>query len=85
MQEKVYITKYALTKGIYHLSAEIDGKYAHATLPGAHFPSVFSASEWTRSKIDAEDRATDMRCKKIKALERKAAVLVRINTKIVEI
>lgn len=63
---KVWITTYALTKGIYEVEAEIiDDKYAKTPGPWSLF-----TKDWTKSKEDAVRIADEMRVRKIASLKK---------------
>lgn len=67
----IYITKYAVTCGIRTSVAEVseDG-YAivRATKPGS-FGGFFSKNDYKLTREDAIKRATELKAKKVKALE----------------
>jgi hypothetical protein len=61
----VYVTKYALTTGVFSLNAEIvDGKYAKG---GGHF---LAEGDWWYSEYHAENKAKTMAEKKIASLKK---------------
>jgi hypothetical protein len=73
MKEKttrVWISKYALTKGIYEeeviVSDTIRGS-VYTPSPGWYW---FSFGEWHRTKSEALSRAEEMRLKKVASLEK---------------
>ena len=71
MGEKVYITKYALTQGIYEMevhrmSEDGSSVYGKAWNEAYHG----NGKEWCRTKEEAIKRAEEMRIKKIESLEK---------------
>lgn len=77
----VWITKYALTKGILKADAEISpsGGYAYFRLGRDHYGSVVGPENWRDSEADAIARAESMRAKKIAALKNQIAKLEQLN------
>ena len=68
---KVWISKYALTQGIYemeidHMSEDGRAVYGKAWTEAYHG----EGREWHRTKEDAVKRAEEMRIRKIKSLEK---------------
>jgi hypothetical protein len=70
----IWVTKYALTKGIYSVSAEIKGGMA---VSGDRYPACFHGDgrEWHRTESGAHRRADRMRTDKIAALRKQIAKL----------
>jgi hypothetical protein len=66
---KVYITKYALTKGIFELDAvQTDNPGMISSL--GQWTNYYHKPDWHTSKSSAINRAEDMREAKIKSLEK---------------
>lgn len=65
---KVYITKYALTQGIFEKEAEDRGDEVIKTVD--EWPALFhgEGKEWHRTKESAVKRAEEMKIKKIQSL-----------------
>ena len=63
---KVWITKYALSKGLFQINAEVDGKYAH----GPHDDYKIFTDEWAKTHEEAVQIADAMRIRRIAALEK---------------
>lgn len=76
-----YITKYALTQGIYAKPVRDcgDGMVA-TTLDG--YVGYFHKGEWHRSQAAAIARAEDMRVAAVKAAEKKIAKLKALKFKV---
>ena len=68
---KVWITKYALTTGIYEIEAEITENGSaydmHASLPTFYHKE---GKDWHRTKESAIKKAEEMRQKKIESLKK---------------
>lgn len=67
---KVWISKYALTKGIYEvevITTEFETMVVDKSNPTFMF---YHKGEWHKTKEDAIKRAEEMRNKKIKSLEK---------------
>ncbi len=80
---KVYITKYALTKGILRGEVELcscDNTMVKISNNG-NFAGYFLANEWYKEKKDAIKHAEIMKIKKIEALRRKIDKLSRMEFK----
>lgn len=77
---KVWITKYALTTGIYEIEAEITENGSaydmHASLPTFYCKE---GKDWHRTKEDAIQRAEAMRQKKIASLKKQIEKLEKVN------
>lgn len=75
----IWITKYALTMGIYPLEAldarsTRDTAWVEGTGPN-EYDQVFHKKEFYHSREDAVARAEELRVKKIKSLEKQIAKL----------
>jgi hypothetical protein len=80
---KVWITKYALTQGIFETDGKRDAYCPSAIIIPAcdklAFTTYFSGRDWHTNKIDAVIRAEEMRKNKIKTLEKQLAVLKKLS------
>lgn len=80
---KIWITKYALTKGILEKEAEIDFHETMASVPSADirlgWTDYFHRPNWHKTQEEARARAEVMRQKKIASLERQLAKLRAIR------
>lgn len=65
----IWITKYALTKGIYSVEAEIDANIDMAVMRGS-FSEYFHKSEWWKTEQDAKKKAEEMRKTRIASLKK---------------
>jgi hypothetical protein len=71
---KVWITKYALTRGLFEVDAEITGNgYAHFKLGG--WGGSTATKAWTKTRDEAVTVAKAMRDRKVKALKQQASRL----------
>jgi len=70
---KIYVTKYALTSGIFSAEAKIsdDRKMASYKQPGAYFTETAHGNDFHLTKEDALSRAEEMRIKKLQSLDKK--------------
>lgn len=76
---KIYVTKYALTKGIYAAEADVDDR-GFAVIEGADdfHPDTYlhgEGREWCRTEADAISVAEKMRSHAIELMEQKLAKL----------
>lgn len=81
--EKVFITKYALTKGILEKEAEIrdyGNGYIRAYMKG-EFSSYSLGKECFRTREQAMERAEKMRLKKIASLKKQIEALEKMKFK----
>lgn len=66
-----YITKYALTFGIYSTKGEISGDmFIQKARESGEFDQYFHGKDWHLSKEEALAQAEEMRVKKLKSLEK---------------
>lgn len=78
---KVFITKYALKRGIYEIDAKLDEDnvdYVYDTNK-SNTIYIYSKPNWHETKEEAIERAEQMKLKKIKSLERQIEKLKNIN------
>lgn len=75
---KVWITKYALTKGILEKEVEDcgDGMIKEKE---SHFPTYYHGTEWHSEKQSAIEKAEEMRKKKIASLKKQMEKLERMK------
>ena len=73
---KLWITKYALTAGVFEAEGKVDGKFARiiANGPWASEASIM-VPDWHQTKAEAIARADRMRIKKIASLRAQIAKL----------
>jgi hypothetical protein len=77
---KAYITKYALTNGIFKTDGEINENYPSMfSLPGTHHSFFNEGKEWHRTLEGAVARAEEMRVKKIASLKKQIAKLEKMT------
>lgn len=77
---KVFISKYALSKGIIEVEAErYDEQSVYVKLPNAHVSSMFSGKNWHLTRKEAVDRAEAMRDAEIVRLEKKIQALKKLT------
>jgi hypothetical protein len=78
---KVYITKYALTQGIYEAEAErctdISPTMIELRNPG-YVTETFHGNDWHETKEEAVARAEEMRLARVKSLEKSIAKLRKL-------
>ncbi len=74
----VWITKYALTTGVYRtegktssVSEDMICTKVHDN--DVHYKLIFHGNEWQKSESDAKKRGEEMRIKKIKSFEKQLA------------
>lgn len=66
-----YITKYALTTGIYKTEGTAkDGMFVQPSQGLGTFPCYFHGKEWHLTKEDAIAHAEEMRIKKLKSIDK---------------
>lgn len=77
---KVWITKYALTTGIFEMTAEIT-EHGSAYDMHSSFPTYYhgEGKEWHKTKESAIARAEEMRQKKIASLKKQIEKLEGIK------
>lgn len=79
---KVWITKYALTRGILAAEASHAGGVIATVKRGEHFfrhSTLFFNSEWHRTRESALTRAEEMRAKKLASLRKQIDRLEKLN------
>jgi hypothetical protein len=77
---RVYITKYALTDGIY--VRHLEPQPGLSTVWDRHVGVYFDKPDWHETRADAEARAEVMRIKKIESLKKQIAKLSSLKIKI---
>ena len=81
---KVFITKYALTKGIFEKEAEVctgisDDFIRVNDACGYHSGEYYNGDDWHTTKEDAIQKAEDMQQKKIIALNKQIIKLSKLK------
>ena len=77
---KVWITKYALSKGIFEEEVEIVDSYLLiATCDKGHFLAHYHKGEWHQTREQAIKRAEEIRVAKLKATRKLIAKLERMT------
>lgn len=74
---KIWITKYALTKGIYEADAKIDGNMATVRNPNSQWDQYFHSEgkDYCKTFAAAQQRAETMRLNTIQRLEKQLRLL----------
>ncbi len=75
---KVYITKYALTKGIEHIEVK-ETSYPEYVKENTKWGRDFHKGDWWENKDDAIKKAEGMRKKKIASLEKQIGKLKKLE------
>lgn len=78
---KVYITKYALTQGIYEAEAEECSGFNGMIKIDGEYPEYYhrEGRDWCRTKEDAVKRAEEMREKRILSLKKQIEKLEKLR------
>lgn len=79
---QVYITKYALTKGIEIVEAELSDRVSDNIFTIEKCSRYFHKGDWCLTKEDAINKAEEMRANKIKSLEKQIEKLKNSNFKL---
>lgn len=74
---KLWISKYALTKGLYECECEIDGGMASGGGVFEHYHG--EGREWHRTRQDAQIRAEVIRHARIQSLQKQITKLERMQ------
>ena len=74
---KVFITKYALTKGIIELDGEIKGDYFSTKQRGFH--ELFFNKEFYLTREEAVNNSEERRIKKLQSLDNQIKKLSELN------
>lgn len=77
---KVYISKYALSVGVFEVDGELtrEGGISYA-LPNRGLRQYHYGSDWHQTKEQAVARAEDMRIRKLKSLDKQIKKLSSIK------
>lgn len=76
--QKIFVTKYALSSGIFECEAEIEG--GMATYRGEDtYKEYFHGKNWHSSLEAAVERAEEMRIKKLKSLDKQMKKISAID------
>ncbi len=80
---KVYLTKYALTRGI---QTEIGDPNEDGIIkvPGGRWPKYYGPQDWSSSKDEALKRATELKNKRIASLKKQISRLESMKFEIEE-
>ena len=79
MEKKIFVFKYALTKGIIEVDAEIkQGIYGEFTKVKNQGNLIYLDKDYVHTKEEALKKAEDMRLKKIESLKKQIVKLERI-------
>lgn len=71
MEIKVYVTKFALTKGIFETIADVSENYPNLASASAHnFRDIYHKPFWHTTREEAVAQAEKMRIAKIKSVEK---------------
>lgn len=72
---KVWITKYALTQGIYEVEGETSFRDGMFCVPKTEktFAAYYHKPDWHETKAEAIARAEQMRANKLKSLDKQIA------------
>ncbi|WP_313677091.1 hypothetical protein [Pantoea vagans] len=75
-----YITKYALTFGIYSTKGEVhDDTFVQKAREIGEFDQYFHGNEWHLSKEEALAHAEEMRIRKLKSLDKQAKKISQLK------
>ena len=76
----VWVTRYALTKGIMTVTGTVsgDGTYVSYRRPGCSFDQYAHGNDWHLTEQAAKDRANEMVKRKITTTEKKLADLKKL-------
>lgn len=78
----IWVTKYALTSGVFSVQAETRDDTYYYSRPGADSISQqFCLGEWHLSLDEANAKAEKLRIKKIEALKKKITALEKLTFK----
>lgn len=73
---KVWITKYALTKGVFEVEGEVkDNCFIGGNVIAGWYYASYLGKQWHRTKADALDEAERMRDAKVKSLRKQITKL----------
>ncbi len=83
---KIYVTKYALTTGIFSIDADVseDGKMALYKQSGSRFTEFAHGNEFHLTKEGALSRAEEMRIRKLQSLDKKVKQLSAMKFEVKE-
>jgi len=83
--ETVFVTKYALTQGVFECLAEIykdtESKMIRYRIEGSRFDQYVHGNDWHKDRESAVEKAELMRTKKIASLSKQIAKLQSIDFK----
>lgn len=80
MEKKIFVFKYALTKGIIEVDAEIkQGIYSEFTKVKNQGNLIYLDKDYVHTKEEALKKAEDMRLKKIESLKKQIVKLEKMK------
>jgi hypothetical protein len=80
MEKKIFVFKYALTKGIIEVDAEIkQGIYGEFTKVKNQGNLIYLDKDYVHTKEEALKKAEDMRLKKIESLKKQIVKLEKMK------
>ena len=79
--EKIWVTKYALTTGIFSEMAELDDEMASTphNYETGEYANSFFGNDWHKTEEAAKARAEEMRLKKIASLKKQIQKLEKMT------
>ena len=77
--QKFWITRYALSQGIYEFVAELDENKKRIWRRGKYSIESFYGNDWHHTKEAALEKAEQMRIKKITSLEKQIEKLTNMK------
>lgn len=82
-----YVTKYALTKGIFVVKARVCSDISPTMISqlNASFPTCYHKGEWFRTLEEARVNAEVRRQKKIKSLQKQVEKINKLQVEVIEI
>jgi hypothetical protein len=81
---KIYVTKYALTQGIWAVEAEKAPSKRNYVRTVGQFPTYYYKGQWCPSRKSALDHAEQMRIKKIASLRKQIKKLENMTIEVHE-
>jgi len=76
---KVYVTQYALTKGILEKHVDVDNKFPNLACDLQNRLAYYHKPYWHENYQDAVKHAQDMQTKKIKSLQKQLEKVCKIK------
>lgn len=75
----VYITKYALTTGVYSAEADVKDDKAVQRAKGSGYAQYFYGKDWHLTEDEAIHRAEEMRIAKLRSLDKQMKKISALN------